>query len=193
MGLAGVGSNSDTFGLICSASSADAGLLSRQRSRRIKLTPTSKPGVYKYIFNVKRTPNLSFLADALNANLKDIVSDNMDVLPLKQITRVENLTIAEATSSMCGGQRRYGCISRIQPSSCLANCQVTRLLLNPSASLNGIPLTVRAPASVPTVPVNSTAVSTFGDVAGLGEFRWSHTNAFVGLTPMPLVVSHQCL
>jgi hypothetical protein len=105
----------------------------------------------------------------LNANLKDLVADNLDVLPLQEVTRIEDLTETEMTRSTCSSQRRYGCIVRIQPSSCRSSCKVTRLLLNPSASLHGLSLTVRTAASVPTIPVNSTALSTLGDVAALGE------------------------
>jgi hypothetical protein len=171
MGLAGVGSGSDTFGLICSASSASPVALNKQRSNRLRLIPTGTPGVFKHIFLTRRTPTLSYLADALNSKLKDLIDDNMSVLPLREVQRRENLTATEVTQMTCGTKRTFGCIIRVEPAGCLSNCKVTRVLLNATAPLNGLRLTVRAPSSVATVPAGSTALATFGDVAALGEKR----------------------
>lgn len=171
MGLAGVGSSTDTFGLICSASGANPPALSKQRAARLKLIPTGTPGVYKHVFNSARTPHLSYLADTLNAKLKDIISDNINVLPTKEVVRKEDLTAAEVSQWKCTTQRFFGCIVKIEPANCLSKCQVTRLLLNPTASLNGLRLTIRAPATVATVPTGSTALATLGDVAALSKFQ----------------------
>lgn len=63
--------------MICSASNDERGLFATQMAQRLRVFPTMTAGVYLHTINIHRTPSLSYLADAFNINILDVLSDNL--------------------------------------------------------------------------------------------------------------------
>ncbi|KAF6255747.1 hypothetical protein COO60DRAFT_1462014 [Scenedesmus sp. NREL 46B-D3] len=169
-GMLGTGSITDTYGLICSASNNDRGLFATQMARRLRVFPTKTPGIYLHTINIRRTPSLSYLADAFNINILDVLSDNLELLPITLVERTEDLADAETLNRLCLRDKvPFGCISSISPSpQCRRSCKVSRWLLSPGRSLNGIQLRLKIPQRFPQLPgAQGDVLSTFGQFAAL--------------------------
>lgn len=171
-GMLGTGSISDTYGLMCSASESDKSLFALQSARRLRVVPTNTPGVFNHTISIRRTPSLSYLADVLNINLQDVLSSNLNALPITKVTRTEDLTDDEVLNRLCVRDKvPFGCISSVKPSNqCRKACAVTRWLLDPKGSLNGITLQLKIPQRFTQLPGGQGDVLTnFGQVAALGK------------------------